>query len=221
MSDIEIGGIECEEYKNNLTLTLGIDKPVRFAMTNDGKKLFEPEEYKGKKHFSGYLIIEDKKEQEALVEIIEYLGGKLSEGLPEDPDYIALKNGDDCIYSKGENKGEVYEGFAGHMAVKFKRREDEGAPEVYSEQGDLIESYPDKRVYHDGSYGRAQIRFFAYENSNGSGIGCDIVAVLYTDKGERIVSKGGGGGTDKAALFKGRKQGAGKDERNSVFGKKK
>jgi len=223
-----IGGFEVEEYKNNLTLILGEDTPVRLAMTSDGKKLFLPEDFKGKKSYGGYAIIEDKAQKKGIQEVVDYLIEKHLDGeAPDEDKYNALKVGDDCVYKKGDNKGEIFEGFEGNLAIKFKKSElrNDGSPndtpEVYSSGGDLIESYPDKRVFKDGCYGRVQVRLYAYEYEGIPVIGCDFDAVLYTDKGERIESKGGGVKVDKSKLFKGHDVDAGVDDRNDVFGKGK
>lgn len=217
-----IGGFEVEEYKNNLTLTLGVSTPVRIAMSSDGKKFFEPEDFKGNKSYGAFAIVEDEEQQEGLQEVVKYLVDKHLDGeFPEEDKYNALKEGDDCVYKKGDNKGEIFEGFEGNLAVKLKKGDKNDAPEVYSASGELIESFPDKRIYKDGCYGRVQIRLYAYEYEGMPVIGCDFDAVLYLDKGNRIETKGGGSRTNKQSLFKGHDVDKGVDDRNEVFGKKK
>lgn len=224
----KIGGFDVELYRNNATFVVGERQDVRFAMSSDGAKFIEPEDYEGDEVYGGFAIVEDKAQQDGIRKIMDYMIKEHLDGeITDDVNYIAIKNGDDCVYSQGDHAGEIYEGFEGNLALKLKKKrfrkdgKENPAPEVYGQDGELITSLPDKRVLHDGSYGRVQVRVYTYEYRGKKSIGLDFDAILYTKEGERILPKGGGKRVNKSALMSGYDPQEVEDVRNSVFGNNK
>lgn len=211
---VSFGDIEVthDGEMNNLVF---IVRDLRMAFTKNGSRLFNAEEFKGTASYSGVLISADDDTNDALQDIIsalvdEHLKGKR----PKNDDYICLKVGNDMV----DKDGEVYDGFEDNLAIKFKNKEGvNDAPQVYSEAKELIEEFPDKRVFKDGCTVDAQIRLYAYAGEN-NGISAECQALIMVDKGTPFAG-GSSGSTDATGLLAGRE--AKTDDADSVFGSKR
>lgn len=168
---------------------------VRLAFSNNGKALFEAEEYQGKHNFKADLILDDEavnQVKEAIAHLVicnvdddfevSDLGSEFDEdGEIEGLKHVALRVGNLNISKKSED-GSPYDGFEGNLYIKSKRPEDQGAPAVFADTEEEITEFPDARIYKDGCYANVAVRL--YYSEKWEMIGAVIEAVIYTDEGE-------------------------------------
>lgn len=215
---VEFGNIEAthDGKLNNLEFVL---RDLRMAFTQNGKNMFDAETFKGVEAHNGMFIIQEEdqmNDMEAMIKALvdEHLNGVM----PKNPDYICLKIGDDQVATKGDNAGEVYDGFEGNLAIKWKNKTaNHAAPQVYSSAHELIEKFPDKRVFRDGCICDVQFRLYAYSTSDGdTGVSAECQAVIMVDEGTPFTAARV---ADTGKLLGGRKPSG--DSGAAVFGRRR
>lgn len=199
---LKFGPLEVEHDGkfNNLTI---IVPHTRVSFSQNGKRFFKPEDFMGKERYGATFIAEDEEIQDALLDIRDFLIDEHLDGNEPDDRYCAIVEGNTQKSKKGDKKGKVLEGYENNVIIKARKDGEEAPPQVFGQDQKIISKMPDRRILADGAYAGIQIRVFAYNKSN-EGIGCDLDAVFYKEKGEPF-STGGSREVDTKALFKGHK----------------
>ena len=144
---------------------------VRLSFPN----LFEPNSYKGQgdpKFSANFLMdLDDNKEQ--IEDVKKIITSTVKTKWAQTPKKLQM-----CFHP-GEEK--AYDGYENVMYVSAKNKK---RPQIADQEGHSIVLEDDK--VFAGCYVDAVVDFYARDDKYGQGVGCNLVAVIFNESGERF-----------------------------------